>query len=285
MAHRETAPQAPLDNPVDECLRPRALAHWDYTRTTHMSVAGAASGIAADVASRAGDIADTVRRAGRSGAMLWVPGTGEKVAPKAVTAAATHILNMPTITVPYPASWDILNSIKDGDAILRGVLDNLAANPAEGPVVMMGKSQGAWVMARALNQIPAEAQPVRSALLGLPGFARFEMPGNPVGVSDAARHAVINHLDDPYQSFASATSLDDLVRDMRKPTLLKGVFTDSSTREGVGRLIKRAVLNHVPGIDYVDPHEYISAIPRAAEFLSTGKVSDLDARHAVTLLA
>jgi hypothetical protein len=89
--------------------------------------------------------------------VIWLPGTSEHdIAPDvAESFRRKHLTNV--AYVPYQATWRLAESVRDGEAALRAVLDLVRARKRPGQrVVLLGQSQGAWVISSVLRD-PAYA--------------------------------------------------------------------------------------------------------------------------------
>ena len=103
---------------------------------------------------------------------IWVRGTSDRdIKPEVKAAFDAELAGEPVLQVDYEASWRFDDSVPDGAAVLRGVLEALAKRRPRPQVLIAGESQGAWVISTVL-QDPALAQVVtRAVLWGAPAAA------------------------------------------------------------------------------------------------------------------
>jgi hypothetical protein len=104
--------------------------------------------------------------------VIWMPGTSEHdIAPDvAESFSRKHLKNV--AYVPYQATWRLAESVPDGEAALRAVLDLVRTRRRPGQrVVLLGQSQGAWVISSVLRD-PAYAAVVdKVGLVAHPALA------------------------------------------------------------------------------------------------------------------
>lgn len=83
--------------------------------------------------------------------VIWMPGTSEHgIAPDVAKCFARRNLRG-VVAVPYQATWRLADSVPDGEATLRAVLDLVRSRRRPGQrVILLGQSQGAWVISSVL---------------------------------------------------------------------------------------------------------------------------------------
>lgn len=103
---------------------------------------------------------------------IWLPGTNEHEIAADVTGAFDRVGLGNVAHVPYQATWRLSESVPDGEATLRAVLDLARTRLRRGQrLVLLGQSQGAWVISSILRE-PAYARLVeRAALVAHPAVA------------------------------------------------------------------------------------------------------------------
>ncbi|MCW2928532.1 MAG: hypothetical protein JWM86_2500 [Thermoleophilia bacterium] len=105
--------------------------------------------------------------------VIWVPGTsGHGVEPKVLEALGGVTGAPRAVAVEYQATWRLRESVPDGEAALRAVLELVAARRRRGQrVVLLGESQGAWVISSVLRDPKFARLVSRAALVAHPGMA------------------------------------------------------------------------------------------------------------------
>ena len=73
--------------------------------------------------------------------------------------------------VPYEATWRLKESLADGEAVLRGVLQGIAAHGGHHRVMVAGQSLGAWSIGEVLAHYAGEMAREGWTPVGEPGVA------------------------------------------------------------------------------------------------------------------
>lgn len=102
--------------------------------------------------------------------VIYVRGTSERDLRPEIRAAFDRVLPGTAVhQVDYQASWRFAESVPDGVAVLRGVLEAIARRRGAGVrVLLAGESQGAWVAATALADPALSGIVTRAVLWGAP---------------------------------------------------------------------------------------------------------------------
>lgn len=210
---------------------------------------------------------------------IWVPGTNEHAIADDVAAAFTRARLTNVAHVPYQATWRLSESVPDGEATLRAVLELARRRLRPGQkLVLLGQSQGAWVISSILRD-PAHARLVhRAALVAHPALA-------PAHAHDTAVPS--QRLDRGVREFNEPT--DVVTRDLGRsgPAALQVV--DSFARLEVGRALAGAlgVAVRDPGVlqalvasqlfrlrGQVNPHESGGLLDEALRWALAGGARD-----------
>lgn len=104
--------------------------------------------------------------------VIWLPGTSEHdIAPDvAESFTRKHLRNV--AYVPYQATWRLAESVPDGEETLRDVLALVRARKRPGQrVVLLGQSQGAWVISSVLRDPALAAIVDKVGLVAHPALA------------------------------------------------------------------------------------------------------------------
>jgi hypothetical protein len=84
--------------------------------------------------------------------VIWVPGTSGQDVPEHVARMLRAAGGPRATMLPYQATWRLRDSVPDGEATLRALLELVAARKRPGQrVVLLGESQGAWVISSVLR--------------------------------------------------------------------------------------------------------------------------------------
>lgn len=157
--------------------------------------------------------------------VLWVPGTSEHGIADDVAAAFRRRRIRGAVAVPYQATWRLVDSVPDGEATLRAVLDLVRARRRPGQrIVLLGQSQGAWIISSVLRD-PNHARGIhRVGLVAHPALAPAHSHGT-TGPSDRLGPSV-REFNDP----------DDLVtRDLGPNARAALGIVDAFARLDLGR--------------------------------------------------
>jgi len=102
--------------------------------------------------------------------VIYVRGTSERDVRPEIRAAFTKAMpGVPLHQIEYQASWRFDDSVPDGAAVLRGVLEAIAKRRRPGQQVLLaGESQGAWVISSVLADQRMSAIVTRAVLWGAP---------------------------------------------------------------------------------------------------------------------
>jgi hypothetical protein len=113
--------------------------------------------------------------AGEQRVVIWVRGTNEREIKPAIRAAFERELpDEPVLEVDYQASWRFGDSVPDGEAVLRGVLEALGRRRPRPKVLLAGESQGAWVISTVLADPRMSPLVTRAVLWGAPAAAPLD---------------------------------------------------------------------------------------------------------------
>lgn len=104
--------------------------------------------------------------------VIYVRGTNERDLRPEIRAAFERVLPGATVhQVEYEASWRFADSVPDGVAVLRGVLEAIRRRRPGARVLVAGESQGAWVAATVLADPAMSRIVARAVLWGAPAAA------------------------------------------------------------------------------------------------------------------
>jgi hypothetical protein len=104
--------------------------------------------------------------------VIWVPGTNDHEVPEEIARRLAEAGVDHPYVVDYASTWQLRSSVPDGEATLRAVLELVAKRKRRGQrVVLLGESQGAWVISSILRD-PRLAKVVdRASLMAHPALA------------------------------------------------------------------------------------------------------------------
>jgi hypothetical protein len=206
---------------------------------------------------------------------IWVPGTNEYWNKQAVLdAAAGAMPGARVVPIVYQSTWKFSDSVPDGEAVLRGVLDEVAKRRRPGQKVLVaGESQGAWVISNVLADPRYATIVTRAALFGHPGIAdhHFEDPHGPL--ADKVREWN-NPTDVVTADLGShAESVERGIEQFSRLHLLRGVSLLGAfavQRPEIVVEMLKGQLHRVPliGDKFHDPHVYEHDFRAGAEFLA-----------------
>jgi hypothetical protein len=208
--------------------------------------------------------------------LIWVPGTSEHdVPPKAMAELEKQFPGDRVHAILYQASWRFRDSIPDGDAVLRGVLEGIRAHGGRHRVLIGGESQGAWLICNAMND-PRLAQVItRAALWGTPAAApvRFRDGENP--------NAKVREVDNPTDIVTvdlggGTPKLIDAIDRLARHDALGGLLPllgYGLTHPKVLATLVGGQLWRIPGVGskHPSPHGYDVDLPAGIAFLRTGR--------------
>lgn len=197
---------------------------------------------------------------------LWMPGTSETSVHPAFQMEWVHRTGTPAILLPYEASWRLVGSLADGEAILRGVLDGLAARRTPPTLHLAGESQGAWAIANVLREPGRRAQVARVAVFGMPGLAPYRP------ADEDPNWLTINHDKDPivYPVEGDTTALREAIDTLARGKFLKCIPGFLATAVANPKLLRVFVWNKLTLLlspNMPDPHNYAPAMSRGVDFL------------------
>ena len=172
--------------------------------------------------------------------VIWVPGTSGYDIPAHVAARLRAAGGPTAYGMSYQATWRLKDSVRDGEATLRAVLELVATRKRPGQrVVLLGESQGAWVISSILRD-PRLAKLVdRASLVAHPALA-------PAHVHEST--SVTERLDSRVREFNSST--DVVTREVGKSADVVLDVVDSFARLDIGRALRGAgrILLTNPGL-------------------------------------
>ncbi len=104
--------------------------------------------------------------------VIWVPGTNDHEVPDHVRQRLRDAGGPEAYAIDYQSTWHLRSSVPDGEAALRELLELVAKRKRRGQrVVLIGESQGAWVISSVLRD-PKLAKVVdRASLVAHPALA------------------------------------------------------------------------------------------------------------------
>jgi hypothetical protein len=125
----------------------------------------------APIARRAQDVVDAIDWT-QPLVVIWVPGTsGHELSPELTRLLAARGITNATF-MPYQATWRFRDSVPDGEATLHAVLELVKTRRRPGQrVVLLGESQGAWIISSVLRDPALAALVDRVALVAHPALA------------------------------------------------------------------------------------------------------------------
>ncbi len=172
--------------------------------------------------------------------VLWVPGTSGFDVPTRVRELLRRAGGPAAVLMPYQATWRLRESVPDGEATLRALLELVLTRKRPGQMfLLLGESQGAWIISSVLRD-PRLAKVVdRASLVAHPAMA----PAH-VHPSTSAK----DRLDSRVREFNSTT---DVVTKEVGPSAEAAIdIVDSFARLEVGRALRRTmgVLFTNPGL-------------------------------------
>jgi hypothetical protein len=197
---------------------------------------------------------------------LWMPGTSDGAVHPAFQSAWVRRTATPAVLVPYEASWRLVGSLADGEAVLRGVLDGLAARTTPLRIFLAGESQGAWAIANVLGESGRRDQVARVAVFGMPGLAPYRPS------QQDPDWLTINHDQDPvvYPVRGDTTALREAIDYLARGQVFKSIPGFWCTTVANPSLLGIFVWNKLTLLlspNMPDPHNYSPAMARGVEFL------------------
>jgi hypothetical protein len=104
--------------------------------------------------------------------VIWVPGSSGRGVPDHVRERLHEAGGPAAYAIDYQATWRLRDSVPDGEATLRELLRLVAARKRAGQrVVLLGESQGAWIISSVLRD-PTFARLIdRAGLVAHPAMA------------------------------------------------------------------------------------------------------------------
>jgi hypothetical protein len=170
--------------------------------------------------------------------VLWMPGTSEHGIAEDVAGSLRkrHLRNVGCID--YQATWRLAESVPDGEATLRAVLELVRTRRRPGQrVVLLGQSQGAWVISSVLRDPRFAAVVDKVGLVAHPALA-------PAHAHDLS--VPTTRLDPKVREFNSAT--DVVTRDLGRSGPAALTIVNAFAHLDIGTALKGAV-----GIAFRDP--------------------------------
>ncbi|MCB0878864.1 MAG: cutinase family protein [Thermoleophilia bacterium] len=217
--------------------------------------------------------------------VVYVPGTSTHAVPDSLQDEVARGFggDASVVMVDYPATWDFRSSAPTGAAALRTVLDSLADSAGARRVMLVGESQGAWIIGEVLTD-PARAGVVdRAVLLGHPGIARTHYPSIDQARAGAAQIVEINNARDTVPRVVNAPDeavLDTLAR--LTSGQLSGVRSALRVVRSDPRYCVRAGVNALSGAvlrGRPDPHVYDGRMREAVDLLRSDPIVDRRITH------
>lgn len=213
--------------------------------------------------------------------VLWVPGTdGGSLKPamgdalRANFGAATSTMTYLT----YPASWDMRTSVGTGLRTLRLVLQGIAAAGGNHRVLLVGESQGAWLISEAAADPRVGKVITKAVLMGHPSSALHHYPSAHEAPASERIVEIANPLDKvTMQTWGSEQTAMDAVIMLQHPKA-----------ENLPTIIAAAIQNPIHGLlagaDFLrdrlprnarwllpDPHDYSGSFAAAAQMLAAAQ--------------
>lgn len=185
-----------------------------------------------DVAARVGAV---LRQIDWSGPLivLWVPGTNTHGVPRHVAAGMARLLGagIRAVHIPYQSTWRFRDSVPDGEAVLAGVMRGIARRRRRGQrVVLLGESQGAWIISSVLRDAALARLVERAALIAHPGTAPSHVHATSRGKGELGRF--VREFNNPR---------DIATRDPGVQTERVVDMVDAFARLEMGRALRHAV--------------------------------------------
>jgi hypothetical protein len=164
--------------------------------------------------------------------VIWVPGTSDHAfSPEFEALLKRHgITNAGCMS--YQASWRFRDSVPDGEATLRAALELVRSRRHPGQrVVLMGESQGAWIISSVLRDPSLAALVDRAGLVAHPALAPAHAHDLSVPTTPLDRSRVHEFNDDH----------DVVTRDLGTSAPLALDIVDSFARLEVGHALLGAL--------------------------------------------
>ncbi|MCW2920381.1 MAG: hypothetical protein JWL76_255 [Thermoleophilia bacterium] len=164
--------------------------------------------------------------------VIWIPGTSGHEVPEHVAQRLAAAGGPAAHTLQYQATWRLRESVPDGEATLRAVLELVGTRRRRRGqrVVLLGESQGAWIISSILRE-PRFAKLVhRASLVAHPALA-------PAHAHEST--STQERLGPAVREFNGAA--DVVTREVGKSHDVVLDVVDSFARLEVGRALKGAV--------------------------------------------
>lgn len=163
--------------------------------------------------------------------VLWIPGTSGHDVPRHVAELLRRARGPAAHAMPYQATWQLRDSVPDGEATLRATLELVALRKRPGQkVVLLGESQGAWIISSVLRE-PRFAKLInRASLVAHPGMS-------PAHVHESTSTKI--RLTGPIREFNSTT--DVVTKEVGSSAETALDVVDSFARLDIGRALRGAV--------------------------------------------
>ncbi len=163
--------------------------------------------------------------------VIWISGTSGHDVPEHVAERLRAAGGPAAALVPYQATWRLRDSVPDGEATLRALMELVIARTRPGQrVVLLGESQGAWIISSVLRE-PRFAKAIyRASLVAHPAMA-------PAHVHEST--SADERLGPSVREFNGAT--DVVTREVGRSADAVLDVVDSFARLEVGRALRRTL--------------------------------------------
>lgn len=187
--------------------------------------------------------------------VIWVPGTNGHDVPEKVQARLRAAKGPAAYAIDYTSTWQLRTSVPDGEAALRELLQLVARRKRAGQrVVLLGESQGAWVISSVLRDPALAAVVDRAALVAHPALAPAHVHDS-TSVEDRLDPSRTREFNRPgdvvtRELGASAPRVLDVVHDFASLEVgraLRGALTIAFTDFGVLQALVASQLFRVEG--------------------------------------
>jgi hypothetical protein len=192
--------------------------------------------------------------------VIWIPGTGGHEIPEHVAKLLRDAGGPAAHGMSYQATWRLRDSVPDGEATLRAVLELVARHKRPGQrVVLVGESQGAWIISSLLREPRFAALIDRASLVAHPSMS-------PAHVHESTSTDV--RLGSTVREFNGTT--DVVTRETGKSAEAAIDIVDSFAKLQIGRALRGAL-----GILFTNPG-LLQALIASQAFRAKGETNPHD---------